>query len=623
MSTYSRPAWFVGASWGSASDQTDHFIANGIWENGYTDRYLDRVREVEPGDRIAIKSAYTRKTGVPFDAHGRSVAVMAIKAVGVVTANQGDGRRLTVSWQPVVPPREWYFYTYMKTIWKVTPGEPMPDALLAFTFAGQPQNYELFLDHPFWAARYGGSRAWLVRPGADGQPLVDTWLDEEFVSLSAAHLRALGPGSTRDEVQAQVQEDYEHVEYPQRRALTEDYFAFLTTMSEGDAVVVRHDDHAWLGRVVGESAFFDDAPRLRRAVEWMPSEVPVKALPPEAQASPGTSRLIIDLTQACEAIEALFDEDERIPANTEATLPRATDDLAAELHMPTTWLDGYISLLGTRRQLIVYGPPGTGKTFVARRIAQHVAGEDRVSIVQFHPSYAYEDFFEGLRPVTLEGSVSYELSPGPLRRIAAAAAGDTGNPYVLILDEINRADIAKVFGELYYLLEYRGDRVTLQYSEQPFSLPKNLYVIGTMNTADRSIALVDAAIRRRFPFIEMHPSEEPVNSVLESFLSDPDNVGETPDRAALLHELNSQLTGKLREFQIGPSYLMRDEASTEAGLSRIWRYDILPLLEEQLYGTHTREQVQANFGLDAIRKAVARKKGQVPAVEGADDEPEA
>jgi len=626
MSTYSRPAWFVGASWG-AQDQTERFITEGVWENGYADRYLDRVREVLPGDRIAIKSAYTRKTGLPFDAHGQAVAVMAIKAIGLVTANQGDGRRLIVSWQPVSPPREWYFFTYMKTIWKVVPGAPMPDALLAFTFAGQPQDYDLFLNDPFWSARYGGSRAWLVRPGTDGQVLVDSWLEEGFVSLAASHLGALQPGAAREEVQARVQEDYEHADYPQRRALTEDYYAFLTTMSEGDAVVARHDERAWIGRITGAPSFTEEVPRLRRAVDWVQAEVPVEALPPEAMASAGSARLIIDLTQVRDAIEGMFGADEPMPDLEEMTLPRVTDAQAAEIYMADTtsrqWLDEYVDLLESRRQLIVYGPPGTGKTFVARKIARYVAGEDRVNVVQFHPSYAYEDFFEGLRPVTVDGTVSYELSPGPLRRIAAAAVEDPSNPYVLILDEINRADIAKVFGELYYLLEYRGDRVTLQYSEQPFSLPKNLYLIGTMNTADRSIALVDAAIRRRFPFIEMHPSEDPVHGVLASFLSGAGNVGETPDRATLLDELNGQLTGKHREFQIGPSYLMRDEAATEAGLSRIWRFDILPLLEEQLYGTYTREQVHANFGLDAIRKAVTSKKARLSTSEPAADAPEA
>ena len=115
MTDTTRPAWFVGASWGG-EDQTERFISEGVWENGYTDRYLDLVREIEPGDRIAIKAAYTKKSNIPFDAHGKAVAVMAIKAIGVVTANPRDGRHLSVDWQTVSPPREWYTFTYMKTV---------------------------------------------------------------------------------------------------------------------------------------------------------------------------------------------------------------------------------------------------------------------------------------------------------------------------------------------------------------------------------------------------------------------------------------------------------------------------------------------------------------------------
>jgi len=463
-------------------------------------------------------------------------------------------------------------------------------------------------------------RAWLVRPGPEGLQVVDSWLDDGFVSLAASHLEPLAPGCSRDGVQAAVSDGYEHVEYPQRRALTEDYFAFLTTMSEDDLLVTRHDDQSWIGRIAGEPYFTDENPRLRRPVEWSPTVVPVEALPPEAAALAGNLRLVVDITSARDALIALLREDISADTTLELALPRATDELAADLHLPKPWLDEYIGLLESRRQLIVYGPPGTGKTFVARRIARHVAG-DNMRIVQFHSSYAYEDFFEGLRPVPAKESVTYAVMPGPLSLLATAAADDPAHPYVLIIDEINRADTAKVFGELYYLLEYRGDKINLQYSpDKEFFLPKNLYFIGTMNTADRSIALIDAAIRRRFPFIEMHPSEEPVSGVLASYLK---SVGGSPERAELLAELNSQLNGKLREFQIGPSYLMRDEAATESGLSRIWRYDILPLLEEQLYVTHNRNDVHTNFGLDAIRKSLAKKRGQVPVDTTIADEPEA
>lgn len=115
-----RPCWFVGAAFGGWKDQTDRFLRDGVWENGYDDRYLDRVRSIERGDRIAIKSAYTRKRGLPFDNGGKSTSTMAIKAIGVVTENMGDGRKLRVKWTPVEPPREWYFYTYQKLLWRVT-----------------------------------------------------------------------------------------------------------------------------------------------------------------------------------------------------------------------------------------------------------------------------------------------------------------------------------------------------------------------------------------------------------------------------------------------------------------------------------------------------------------------
>src|SRR6185312_10149303 len=142
-------------------------------------------------------------------------------------------------------------------------------------------------------------------------------------------------------------------------------------------------------------------------------------------------------------------------------------------------------------------------------------------LIQFHPSYSYEDFFEGFRPApTTDGSgVLYELTPGPLRRIAKAASEDLARPYVLIIDEINRGNIPKIFGELLFLLEYRRREVRLQYwPEAAFTLPENLFLIGTMNTADRSIALVDAALRRRFYFVEFSPTKPPVSDVLARWL---------------------------------------------------------------------------------------------------------
>lgn len=228
--------------------------------------------------------------------------------------------------------------------------------------------------------------------------------------------------------------------------------------------------------------------------------------------------------------------------------------------------------------------------------------------MQFHPSYAYEDFFEGFRPdKTDEGRVSFKLVAGPLRRLAEEAAkpGNENKPYFLIIDEMNRANLAKVFGELYFLLEYRDDRIYLQYSpNEPFTLPDNLYIIGTMNTADRSIAMMDAAIRRRFSFIELHPKTEPVKGSLLRFLQ-ARNLDTTP--ALLLDALNDAIDEWDRDLMIGPSYFMKKAAQTPTGLRRIWKYELMPLLEEHYHGQLNRAQLQERFGLEQLLGRLASR----------------
>ena len=143
--------------------------------------------------------------------------------------------------------------------------------------------------------------------------------------------------------------------------------------------------------------------------------------------------------------------------------------------------------------------------------------------MQFHPSYSYEDFFEGYRPVKSEngGMPQFELVSGPLKELAehAGQSEHSEKPFVLVIDEINRGNLAKIFGELYFLLEYRDEPIRLQYGGQPFSLPENLLIIGTMNTADRSISHIDAALRRRFHFFPLFPNEEPIKGLLERYLA--------------------------------------------------------------------------------------------------------
>lgn len=147
--------WFVGAAYDGTDDQTTRFLRQGIWENGYQDKYLDEVRSIQVGDRIAIKSSYTRKHNLPFDNRGQTVSVMAIKAIGTVKENLGDGRTLKVEWKPFDPPREWYFYTNRNTVWQVLPGDWTKDALIRFTFEEETQDINQFRNAPYWRERFG------------------------------------------------------------------------------------------------------------------------------------------------------------------------------------------------------------------------------------------------------------------------------------------------------------------------------------------------------------------------------------------------------------------------------------------------------------------------------------
>ena len=256
--------------------------------------------------------------------------------------------------------------------------------------------------------------------------------------------------------------------------------------------------------------------------------------------------------------------------------------LAEEVFLPVEFLEEIDTLLKEKRQVIFQGPPGTGKTYVAQKLANHLAGsEARVTLVQFHPSYAYEDFVQGFRPALVgDGQAGFELRDGPLLRAAERARQEPKTDHFLVIDEINRGNLAKVFGELYFLLEYRDEAMSLQYSDKPFSLPDNLYIIGTMNTADRSIALVDLALRRRFYFVEFHPDDEPVRDVLHDWLTVKSPGMEWV--ADVVKNVNEKLRDD-RHAAIGPSYFMKDGLDKKA-VERIWRHSVLPYIEECLFG---------------------------------------
>jgi hypothetical protein len=280
--------------------------------------------------------------------------------------------------------------------------------------------------------------------------------------------------------------------------------------------------------------------------------------------------------------------------------PEGLSRLADELLLEREYLERVQRLLEDKPQAIFYGPPGTGKTYVARKLAQFFAGSDgAIKLVQFHPSYAYEDFVEGYRPT--EGG--FALMDGPLKEIAAQAEADPGSLYVLIIDEINRGNVAKVFGELYFLLEYRDEAVRMQYSHAPFSLPRNLWIIATMNTADRSIALIDAALRRRFYFVPFFPDEPPVRGLLGRWLqrNKPD-FGWVADVVEIANERLAD-----RQAAVGPSYFMK-ATLTEEWVELIWEHSVIPYLAEQFLG---QEEELKRFDLEVLRAAVSQGLGEL------------
>ena len=296
-------------------------------------------------------------------------------------------------------------------------------------------------------------------------------------------------------------------------------------------------------------------------------------------------------------------------------LPQSLDELANELMWEPDRLRMIIHGLEDKGQVIFQGPPGTGKTHVARRIAQwYKARGGDYQIVQFHPSYTYEDFVEGFRPARAgDGQVGYDLVPGPLRNMAEQAQANPDATFILAIDEINRGNVAKVLGELYFLLEYRDEEMSLQYSHEPFRLPRNLWFIGTMNTTDRSIALVDAALRRRFYFFGFYPDESPVQGLLRRWLEK--NYDQAMWVADLVDAANRKLNN--RHLGIGPSHFMKkDPPLDEARVRFIWEQAVIPYIEEQYFGDEARLK---EFGYDRLMSEI---KGGATATDPDGDPPQ-
>jgi 5-methylcytosine-specific restriction protein B len=465
--------WFVGAVW-HTEDQIPRFLNEGMWQNGEslapeppgrgTEDYRDLVRQMKPGDRIAIKASFVRKRNLPFDVRGKPVSCMRIKATGTILENLNDGKTVKVAWDPPFQPRDWYFYTYRTTINKADTESEDARRLVEFTFRGVPQDYDWFLAQPYWVEKYG----------------VKT-------SDTAAETTAETPDAEEDEI----------------------------------------------------------------------SEVDVEA-------SYGTADIVAD---GC-----FLTGDE---------------------------LNGILERWRSKKNLILQGPPGTGKTWLAKRLGFALVGSNdrettrsRLRVVQFHPSLAYEDFVRGWRPC---GDGKLALVDGILMEAIESAASEPDRPFVLVIEEINRGNPAHIFGEMLTLLEDTKRRpseaMELAYRRsvgERVHVPGNLYVIGTMNIADRSLAIVDLALRRRFAFIDLEPRLGPAWRAWCMKRGLDDTL--LTEIAARVDILNAEISSAISlgpQFRVGHSYVTPTADETVRD-GRAWfqarvETEIGPLLDEYWY----------------------------------------
>lgn len=240
-----------------------------------------------------------------------------------------------------------------------------------------------------------------------------------------------------------------------------------------------------------------------------------------------------------------------------------------------------LSLLMNKQNLILQGAPGVGKTFAAKRLAYAAMGEkddNRIELIQFHQNYSYEDFIMGYKP----RDTGFELQNGIFFSFCQKAMNMPDKQFFFIIDEINRGNMSKIFGELLMLIEkdYRGTKATLAYNGMPFTVPKNLFIIGTMNTADRSIAIIDYALRRRFSFFDMGPGFDS-----EGFKKYQDSLDNETFNSLIecINELNNEISADSslgKGFCIGHSYFCSREECTNGWMSEVVEYDILPMLGE-------------------------------------------
>lgn len=367
---------------------------------------------------------------------------------------------------------------------------------------------------------------------------------------------------------------------------------FANEIKVGDVVFVKKGMHKIIGRGVVTSDYIYDSSRDTykhiRKVDWQnngewehPGQAVMKTLT-NISAYPDYVQKLLDLFAEDSPEEVSEQKEIKYP-------PYSKDDFLNEVYMDEDTYNTLTELLEAKYNVILQGAPGVGKTFAAKRLAYSIMGQkdtSRVAMVQFHQSYSYEDFIQGYRP-SKEG---FELENGAFYKFCKEAEEDNERPYFFIIDEINRGNLSKILGELMMLIEKdkRGEKIKLLYSNEWFTVPQNVRIIGMMNTADRSLALMDYALRRRFAFFDFAPAFS--SEGFKNYLAEK-NSPKLESLITVVESLNNTISSdeSLGDgFRIGHSYFCTDDEITDEWLKSVVEYEVIPLIKEYWFDEPTK-----------------------------------
>ncbi len=425
---------------------------------------------------------------------------------------------------------------------------------------------------------------WIYSPGKDSS-MWEEFYSDGIMAIGWGEIGNLYEFENKDDMKQKMKQVYNSKKSFKNSAHAT--WQFANEMKIGDIIFVKKGMHKIIGKgIVTSNYSFDDERndeyKNYRQVNWTHNG---EWNYPGRQAAMKVLTDITSYTDYVDKLNDLFvDEDDEDIDEEEKDYPSYTEnDFLKDVYVPKDDYHRLTGILKTKKNVILQGAPGVGKTFVAKRLAFSMMGikdSERVMMVQFHQSYSYEDFIMGFRP----SETGFEKREGTFYRFCKKAEIDEENDYFFIIDEINRGNISKIFGELFMLIENdkRGVSIQLLYSDELFSIPRNVYIIGTMNTADRSLAILDYALRRRFAFYDLKPGFSTIGFIDYKNSLENDKFNNLVDNVIKLNDviINDDYLGE--GFCIGHGYFsnLTKETLNDQVLHGIIEYELIPLLKE-------------------------------------------